>query len=191
MDDAPARRPPGLAAILAEAQARSFAMSCDERTGSLLATLSATKPGGRLLELGTGVGAGTAWLRAGMHADAQLTTVDVDPAVQAVAIRHLGMDSRITFQCADADSWLSSYRGEPFDLAFVDCMPGKFERLDDLIGLLRVGGLYVGDDLLSHPAWPAAHQQRVDEFIAGLPDVRNLRTTTLAWSTGLVIGARV
>jgi hypothetical protein len=48
-------------------------MSCDERTGCLLATLAATRPGGRLLELGTGVGEGTAWLLSGMPANASPT----------------------------------------------------------------------------------------------------------------------
>ncbi|MFH8363870.1 hypothetical protein ACH4FV_30350 [Streptomyces anulatus] len=52
---------------------------------------------------------------------------------------------------ADAEAWLDSYQGPPLALAYVDCRPGKFRRLDDLIGLLEPGGLYVVDDLLPPP----------------------------------------
>lgn len=190
VDDTPTSRPPALAGILADAEARGFTMSCDERTGSLLATLAASKPGGRLLELGTGTGAGAAWLLDGADATARLTTVEVDPDTQAVAARHLGHDPRVTFVTADADQWLSTYDGEPFDLAFVDCVPGKFHRMDAVVDLLAPGGFYVGDDLLPQPAWPAEHHDRVDAFVAGLPLVRGLRITTLAWASGLVIGVR-
>jgi predicted O-methyltransferase YrrM len=191
VDDTPTCRPAALPAILVDSAARGFAMSCEERTGSLLATLVASKPGGRLLELGTGTGAGAAWLLDGADATASLTTVEVDPDVQAVAVKHLGTDSRVTFVTADADQWLSTYDGEPFDLAFVDCRPGKFYRLDDLLDLLQPGGLYVGDDLLPQSTWPADHQDRVDAFLADLPRVERLRSTTLAWASGLVVGVRV
>lgn len=191
MDDTPARTPAALAAILAESAALGFAMSSEDRTGSLLATLAASKPGGRMLELGTGTGAGTAWLLDGMSADARLTTVEIDPGVQAVAVQYLGSDARVSFEIADARTWMCGYDGEPFDLAFVDCRPGKFHHLDDLLAFLRVGGLYVGDDLLPQPTWPDDHQARVDAFLDRLPCVEGLRATTLAWASGLVVGVRV
>jgi predicted O-methyltransferase YrrM len=191
VDDSPVRRPAALAAIESDSAALGFAMSCEERTGSLLATLAASKPGGRVLELGTGTGAGAAWLLDGMTDDARLLSVEVDPQVRAVAVGHLGDDPRVRFETADADSWLSTYRGGPFDLAFVDCRPGKFHRLHDLLALLGPGGLYVGDDLLPQPTWPADHQQRVDQFLARVPDVTAWRATPMAWASGLVVAARV
>jgi hypothetical protein len=46
-----------------------FTRSCEPGTGALLAVLAAAVPaGGRILELGTGAGVGTAWL---IFADAQ------------------------------------------------------------------------------------------------------------------------
>ena len=53
------------------------------RRQARLAALAASKPGGRLLELGTGTGIGTAWLLSGMDGDARLDTVDVDEQVTA------------------------------------------------------------------------------------------------------------
>ncbi|MFJ6785880.1 class I SAM-dependent methyltransferase [Streptomyces yangpuensis] len=193
MHDLPRRRPARLEAILADADQAGFAMSCEDRTGSLLATLAASKPGGRLLELGTGAGAGAAWLTAGMDAGARLTTVETDPAVQAIARRHLGADPRIEFVTADADAWLTAAApaGERYDFAYVDCRPGKYHRLDDLLALLAPGALYVVDDMLPQATWPGNHQPRVDGFFERLPEVANFRATPMRWASGLVVAAKV
>lgn len=190
MNDTPPHAPVRLAAVLDDSAPLGFALSCEPRTGALLATLAASKPGGRLLELGTGTGVGAAWLLDGMDANARLISVDLDPTVQTVARTHLGSDPRVTFETSDADAWLSGYQGEPFDLVFVDCRPGKFHALDRVLGLLRPGGLYVADDLLPQPTWPEGHQERVDAFLDRLPHISELRIITLAWSSGLVVGAR-
>ncbi|MFJ9887292.1 O-methyltransferase [Streptomyces sp. NPDC091287] len=191
MDDRPYFRPAALDAILADATRLGFAMSCEDRTGSLLATLAASKPGGHLVELGTGVGAGASWLLHGLRPDARLTTVEMDPEHQAVAAGHLGHDARVSFVTANAEAWLDSYAGPPLALAYVDCRPGKFHRLDDLIGLLEPGGLYVVDDLLPQPTWPSDHQARVDDFLAHLPERSNMLGTSATWASGLLVGTRI
>lgn len=190
MDDRPQPRPATLEGILLDAAELGFAMSCDERTGSLLATLAASKPGGHMVELGTGVGAGAAWLLHGMSPDARLTSVEADAVRQAVAAGHLGEDPRVSFRTVDADIWLDTYDGPPLSLAYVDCRPGKFHRLGDIVDLLEPGGLYVVDDLLPQPTWPHDHQLRVDAFLAHLPDVANLQWRTLRWSSSLLLGTR-
>jgi predicted O-methyltransferase YrrM len=191
MQDLPTSRPASLYGIVADSREIGFAMACDARVGSLLATLAASKPSGRVLELGTGTGAGAAWLLHGMDADARLISVESDPEVQTIAARYLGEDPRVTFTNADADTWLDGYTGEPFDLVFVDCRPGKFHRLTDVLTLLHVGGLYVVDDLLPQPTWPDDHQSRVDGFLGRLPEVAELRATSMAWASGVVLGTRV
>ena len=75
MDDTPHTFPTALPALRAAAREAGFTMSCEERTGSLLAVLAAARPGGRILELGTGVGEGTAWLLSGMDGASRLVTV--------------------------------------------------------------------------------------------------------------------
>ncbi|MCM1964860.1 class I SAM-dependent methyltransferase [Streptomyces sp. G1] len=189
MHDVPYFRPPELSGILADSAGIGFAMSCEDRTGSILATLAASKPGGRFVELGGGTGAGAAWLAMGMDADARLTTVEVDPAVQDIARRHLGTDPRIEFVTADAGDWLTEATGT-YDFAYVDCRPGKYLRLPDLLTLLAPGALYVVDDMNPQPTWPDDHQPRVDGFLRDLPDVPNLRATPMHWASGLVIAAR-
>src|SRR5205085_1277758 len=81
MDELAHLDPPiALRAILDRSAA--FAMPSEPRTGAMLRMLAATKPGGRLLELGTGTGLATAWLLDGMDRDARLISVDVDPIWQ-------------------------------------------------------------------------------------------------------------
>ncbi|MEU8698537.1 class I SAM-dependent methyltransferase [Streptomyces sp. NPDC048680] len=191
MHDRPYFRPASLDSILIDAAELGFAMSCEDRTGALLATLAASKPGGHMVELGTGVGAGAAWLLHGMRPDGHLTSVETDTTRQAVAIEHLGRDPRVAFENADADAWLDMYSGPPFALAYVDCRPGKFHRLDDLLNLLEPGGLYIVDDLLPQPTWPSDHQPRVDAFLAQLSERINLLGTVAIWaSVWLLVGAR-
>ena len=81
--------PPAWAAIQARTAALGFDIPSEADTGALLRLLVASKPSGRLLELGTGTGLATAWLLGGMDADARLVSVDVDPVVQDVAREHL------------------------------------------------------------------------------------------------------
>jgi predicted O-methyltransferase YrrM len=191
MDDQTNLEPPGAVAdLLREAESLGFHLSCEPQTGSLLRTLAATKPGGTLLELGTGVGVGTAWLLAGLSADARLLSVDNDPHVQEVARRHLGGDPRLTFHTEDAAVLLGRLTPGSFDLIFADAWPGKFSHLDEALRLLRPGGLYVVDDLLPQPSWPAGHAAKVERFLADLPGRSEVILTRLAWSTGIIIATR-
>lgn len=67
MDDLSYIRPPAaLARILKRSAEIGFEMASEDRTGALLRTLAASKPGGRFLELGTGTGVATAWVLDGM-----------------------------------------------------------------------------------------------------------------------------
>ena len=78
-----------------------FSMASELQTGSLLRTLAASKPSGRLLELGTGTGVATAWLLAGMDAGSRLDTVEVDQHVLDIALLHLGHDPRVKFHLVE------------------------------------------------------------------------------------------
>lgn len=54
--------------IFEETKKLKFDQLSDVKAGSLLATLSASKPKGSFLELGTGSGLSTAWILRGMDA---------------------------------------------------------------------------------------------------------------------------
>ena len=87
--------PKQLPQIQVDTVALNFGMASEPLTGALLRTLAASKPCGRLLELGTGTGLATAWLLDGMDPSSTLISVDSDATVQAVAQRALGADPRL------------------------------------------------------------------------------------------------
>jgi predicted O-methyltransferase YrrM len=183
------RGPAGIADILAATQASGFTMVSEPKVGSLLSALAASKPGGRLLELGTGTGHGTAWLLAGMDASATLETVDTDPVVVAIAQRYLGTDPRVTFHVMDGAEFLGRSSSR-FDLIYADAWPGKFSHLDEALSLLAPGGIYVIDDLLPQPNWPDGHAPKVPLLIEDIERRDGFVTVKLAWASGLMLVVR-
>ncbi len=182
--------PAALAALWADTQAAGFTMASEPLTGSLLRTLAASKPGGQLLEIGTGTGLSTAWLLDGMDPTARLTTVDSDNAVLDIARRHLGHDRRLSVVCADGDTWLDTLRPGSFDLVFADAWPGKYRRLPETLALLRPGGLYVVDDMLPQPNWPEGHGLKAQALLQTLTTAPGFSTTVLSWASGIVLLSR-
>ncbi|MFD6417275.1 O-methyltransferase [Streptomyces sp. NPDC060194] len=189
-DDIPARRPAALDRIRAAAASADFTLSSEVRTGALLATLAATRPGGRFLELGTGVGEGTAWLLDGMDADARLVSVERDAAVQDVARAEFGDDPRVELVTADGGAWLESYAGPLFDLVFADTWPGKFSCLDRALDLVAPAGVYLVDDLAPAADWPADHAASVRHLLAAVEGRPDFHTVRLDWSSGLLLAVR-
>jgi predicted O-methyltransferase YrrM len=182
--------PAVIAAIDADTRRAGFTMASEPRTGSLLRTLAASKPGGRFLELGTGTGVGTAWLLAGMDAASHLDSVDNDSRVLGVAQQHLGHDPRVRFHVSDGALFLAQTHGCLFDFIYADAWPGKFTHLDLALSLLRVGGIYLVDDLLPQPNWPEEHFPKVPALIAELESRPGFVASKLAWASGLMMLVR-
>lgn len=170
--------------IQADSQRLGFTLSSDAQTGSLLATLAASKPRGRLLEIGTGTGHGTAWLLSGMDKSSHLDTVDINENLVAVARKHLGDDPRVTFHLINGDEFIQQAQAQLFDLIYADAIPGKFSLFPETLALLKPGGIYLIDDLLPQPTWPENHAPSVAALINQLENCSELRCTQLDWSLG-------
>ena len=190
MDDAICETPAALAEIGRRTAALGFDMPSEPRTGAFLKALAASKPGGRILELGTGTGLATAWLLAGMDSAARMVSVENDAKVQAVARAALGGDRRVSFVLDDGLAFLASAERGSFDLVFADAWPGKYDGLDEALSLVRPGGFYVGDDMLPQANWPEGHQANVDGLIADLKARPGWAVVALAWASGLVMAVR-
>ena len=171
--------------ILARSQELQFSMNSDVLTGALLRSLAASKPGGRLLDLGTGCGLSACWLLDGMSADASLVSVETDATFQAIARDELGADPRLTLVLKDGGEYLTAASG-PFDLIFADAWPGKYSHLDEALRLLRPGGIYIVDDMLPQPNWPADHAPKAAALAAHLQALPGFAATTFDWSTGVI-----
>jgi predicted O-methyltransferase YrrM len=176
--------------IAAHTARLGFDMPSEPRTGAFLKMLAATKPGGRMLELGTGTGLATAWLLAGMDAGARLTSVDVAPDLQAVARAELGDDSRVEFVIEDGLAFLQRQPPASYDLIFADAMPGKYEGLEDALALVKPGGIWIGDDMLPQTNWPEGHEARVAGLLETLQGRAGWAVVEMAWASGLVVAVR-
>lgn len=168
-----------------------FNMPSDLKTGSLLRTLSASKPSGHFLDIGTGTGLSLAWIAEGANETSRIISIDINAVFQQVAIESFAGDQRISIVCADGNEWLTFYDGEQFDLIFADAMPGKFDVLEQTLSLVKVGGFYLIDDLLPQPNWPEGHPAKVEKLIETLKERSDFVQTTLNWSTGLMLFTRI
>ena len=162
--------------------------ACLPGVGRFLAVLAAGCLGGRIGEMGTGVGVGAAWMASAMPADCRLVTVELDPMRAAAAQRVFVDHDRV--EVIHGDGFAELALRAPFDLVFVDGGPS-----DRVVELLRIGGRLVFDDVTPVEALPADSPYRVDdpkrEFFFGdsrlvatevvLPDLRN----------SLLVGTRV
>lgn len=167
-----------------------FTMASEPRTGALLRALAASKPGGRLLEIGTGTGISTAWLLDGMDATSSLISIDTDEHFQQVARDTLCSDKRLTLLTADAAGFLWRLKHGSFDLVFADAMPGKYLALEEALTLVKPGGYYVIDDMLPQPDWPECHDRKANSLMEELAQDKRFHSLALPWASGIIVLVR-
>jgi predicted O-methyltransferase YrrM len=182
--------PASYEAIWQETVSQQFGMPSDKLTGSFLRTLATTKPNGTFLELGTGTGIATCWLLDGMDAGSTLITVDNDEKPLAVARKHLGNDPRVTIHLDAGETIIDSLPDSSIDLIFADAWPGKYNHLAEALALLKVGGIYLIDDMLPQPNWPDGHSEKADRLVAWLETCEAFAVTKMNWSTGLIMAVK-
>jgi predicted O-methyltransferase YrrM len=114
-------------------------------SGPLLGLLATAVGGGRVLEVGTGLGYSALWLAAG---GAAVETIERDPLHAELAQANLaarGVDAEI--EVGDALDAVRTREGS-YDLVFCDADPvGYADLLDEFLRLLRPGGLLVSANL--------------------------------------------
>ena len=166
-------------------------MLSDIDTGMLLQSLAASRPSGRLLELGTGLGLSTCWLLEGMDQQASLISVENDAKLVDFAKQALGHDERLNLHCDDGAVLINAQTPGSFDLIFADAWPGKYELLDETLALLKPGGIYLIDDMLPQPNWPEGHELKVKKLVGDLLQRKDLRVSVMNYSTGLLLCTKV
>ncbi|MFD6878339.1 MULTISPECIES: O-methyltransferase [unclassified Streptomyces] len=144
--------PPAVGAGYARARQIGFNKSCCPEVGALMSVLAAAVPtGGRILELGTGVGVGLAWIVHGLRSrtDVEVASVEIDPQKSGLAAG-AGWPDWVTLVVGDAKEVVPSL-GE-FDLIFLDVPGGlKASLFDGVITVLRPRGQLLIDDM--NPYW--------------------------------------
>ena len=178
--------------ILMKTEGIGFQMASEPLVGSLLRTLAMSRPSGRFLELGTGTGVSTAWILNGMDSQSTLLSVENDDALVAIAQEYLGKDSRVTFHVEDAGTFMEKLSSgkEQFDMIFADTWAGKYTHFEEVIQVLKSGGLYVIDDMLPQSNWPDGHELKASALIRDLENRSNLGITKISCASGVIIAAK-
>ncbi|GAA2531014.1 O-methyltransferase [Winogradskya humida] len=181
----------GLPAVVTAAHRRAesvgFGYSREPLTGRLLATLSAAvRPGGRVLELGTGAGVGLAWIEYGLggRSDVQVISVEFDEAL-AAAVRRSGLPPGFDVRVGDAEKLLAGLG--TFDLIFADAPAGKWTGLHLTIAALAAAGVLLVDDMDPGRYTEPDHRDTVDRIRRTLTEHHGLVTTELSVGSGLIV----
>lgn len=167
--------PPLVHSAIAAARSAKFPLSKDDPayvpgqptaslpgTGRFLAMLAAGCSAGRIAELGTGTGIGTAWMASAMPGDCTLVTAELDRDRAAVAAEVLAADRRVQVLTGDAMTVLTPLA--PFDLIFSDGGMRDAAGFAALVGMLRPGGHIVLDDVTPMALLPADSPLRKTDF---------------------------
>jgi predicted O-methyltransferase YrrM len=165
--------------------------ACIPQVGQLLQALAAAQPGGRLGELGTGTGVGTAWLASGMQPGTTLISVEID-GQRAAAVQELFQDNpNVVIKVGD---WQEILTGEPpFDLLFMDVGVQRYlnrEQWAEVLALVRIGGQIIFDDLAPIDLWPREWDDLVDlkrEFAFHNSQVVSAEVRTTATQVALLV----
>jgi predicted O-methyltransferase YrrM len=162
--------------------------------GQLLSILTTSIHAKRIFELGSGFGFSAVHFARGLPAEGKVICTDGDPENAKAAQRFFaeaGLSDRIDFRVGDAVSVLSEYDG-PFDIILMDIdKEGYPEGFRAAWPKLRVGGLFISDNMLWHGrVWSddhAASTEGVRELTRLLYSTKNARTTILPLRDGVAV----
>lgn len=181
--------PAAVAAARRRAKSVGFKQSCENEVGRLLSTLAAAvRPNGSILEIGTGVGVGTAWLVAGLEGrhDVTLLTIESEERLAEVT-SEWRWPAFVRLQCADATQ---ATLPTECDLIFVDAAPVKYGHIAQAVAALRPGGILVVDDLQAGPRTTDSERAEKDALRQCLLGSADLRAVELDWSSGVIMATK-
>jgi predicted O-methyltransferase YrrM len=141
---------PVLAEMEAEAKTRDFPI-VGRNVGVTLEVLARAAGARRIIELGSGFGYSGYWHARAVGEDGELHLTDGDPANEGRALSYLGragLAGCVKFHVGDAVATLKTLTGD-FDVIYNDIdKDGYPDAWREARGRLRVGGLYVCDNVL-------------------------------------------
>ena len=170
-------------------------------TGGLLEVIAASTGAARAVEVGTAIGVSTLHLaRGGAH----VTSFEVDPVRHQHAQDYLARDGRadqVDLRLQDAAEGLAELEPGGYDLGFIDGpKSGYVTNLDQIVGLLRPGGVVLVDNVLmgggaatGEPSnqWSAESVAIIRAFNAAMKARDDLRVTFLPVGDGVAFGVRL
>ena len=115
----------------------------------------------RAFELGTGMGLTTYRILSNLPPDGVLDGVESDETLIEVARNAIGGDKRLRLHNRLDEDFIGETLGsEEYDLVFADTWPGKYSLLDEVLRMVRPGGIYVIDNTNCSRNWPDRHEEK-------------------------------
>jgi len=184
----------GVPMPVAEAKRRAvgcgFKQSCQDGVGQFLAVLAGNLPRqAKVIELGTGVGVGLAWIVHGLgrRTDVRVLSAEIDESLGESAAG-FAWPPYVDLKIADGAAVLADQG--PFDLVFADAPPLKFDDFSVLFESLRPGGMLVIDDMGPKAEARNPGSTRIDELRQVILGHRGLVAADVDWSTGMIVATR-
>lgn len=172
---------------LQRARENGFTLSSEPEVGHLLAVMSASvKTRGRILEIGTGVGVGTAWIITGLQErqDVEVVTIERSESTAEIARKYPWPDY-VSIRVGNVlDMFPDLGR---FDLIFADAQGGKWEGLEDTISSLEPSGILLVDDMTPAQWGNQNHELQTKKVRGTLLTHPNLVSCELAVGTGIIL----
>lgn len=171
--------------------------------GNFLQLMIETSGACSILEIGTAIGYSTIYLaRGAKNVGGKVLTIDMNKGRlerAMVYLKRAGLEEQVDFQKANALHYLPQIK-ESFDLIFVDAAKGEYTQyLDDLIPLIKVGGMLIVDNVLFR-GWVvpgAVFDKKYDRmveamrvFLQRLTDLPGFRVSVLPFGDGLAIARK-
>ena len=153
----------------------------DELHGRLLRILAESTKAKNVVEIGTGNGYSALWLCLGLKSTGgQLVTHEIDHKQVVLAranFKRAGVENLVTVVEGNAHHTVTKLK-EPIDILFMDAEGGNLDYLNQLLPLVRPGGLILADNMRKPKPDP--------RFIKAITTNPNLETIFLNMqSTGI------
>jgi len=153
----------------------------DEMNGRLLRILAESTKAKNAVEIGTGNGYSAIWLCLGLKSTGgKLVTHEIDHEQVLLAranFKRAGVENLVTVVEGDAHHTVAQLK-EPIDILFMDAEGGNLDYLNQLLPLVRPGGLILADNMRKPAPDP--------KFIKAITTNPNLETIFLNMrSTGI------
>jgi len=79
---------------------------------------------------------------------------------------------------------------DKYDFVFADTWPGKYFLLDEVLRMVKPGGIYVIDDMNHSNDWPDGHGEKAQSLLAHLQGLKGWSFSYYTFGTGVGIGQR-
>jgi len=158
--------------VLDDIQANQRYLNVPAQDGRLLRILTESMNAKHVVEIGTSTGYSGVWFGMALRkTGGKLTTFEIDPGRAATAranFKRAGMDGFVTVVEGDAHKEVKNVKG-PVDILFLDAdKEGYIDYLNQLLPLVRPGGLVIAHNITPGMADP--------EFMKAITTNPNMET---------------